>query len=457
MQHSHISSDTELSTLNNNPYYHSYSSESNNSSFDKHTEDSSHKPQQMIQQVGGVSQHKQPVLTLEPCYILKPLRLTHIQKERCKTDLNCYSGAKDGMKDKTKVYRGVREIAFYETLAFASRQLQIITSSMELMEDNATTNLSLPSIRYILSYHSAIFMPLDLADSDADDRSSCENGWSILKRVKELCIRADTWNKKVALMIAYQAGDQVVTSSIKSYISTCITLSKELKSLRKMADFTSSYYGVVDLQRMEECKHLHHPMAATSLSHPHLLLENITGNFRHPNIIDLKMGTQTYEPSAPEAKQLREIQKYTQQAEFGFRIVGMRVYDAATDEYICKDKSFGTGLMTEDEVMGALGMFFSSSNTCLTPTIDNILRQLTNIQDWFENSNSVWAFYGGSILIVYEGDDNTSNATNTDPAVRMIDFAHVCRKQGGDEGYLKGIKTLLSMLLEIRNSLSITS
>lgn len=434
------------------------SSESNNSSFDKHTEDSSfHKPQQMIQQVGGVSQHKQPVMTLEPCYILKPLRLTHIQKERCKNDLGCYSGAKDGMKDKTKVYRGVREIAFYETLAFASRQLQFIQSCMELMEDNATTNLSLPSIRYILSCHSAIYTPLELAGSDTDDS---DNGWSILKRIKEFCICADTWNR-LALMIAYQAGVQVVTSSIKSYINTCITLATELESLRKMADFTSRYYGVVDLQRMEECKHLNHPMAATSLSHPHLLLENITGNFRHPNIIDLKMGTQTYEPSAPEAKQLREIQKYTQQAEFGFRIVGMRVYDAATDAYICKDKSFGTSLMTEDEVMGALGMFFSmdgvSSNTCLTSTIDNILRQLTNIQDWFENSNSIWAFYGGSILIVYEGDDGTSNATNTDPAVRMIDFAHVCRKQGGDEGYLKGIKTLLSMLLEIRNSLSITS
>ena len=52
------------------------SSESNTSSFNEQNGTTLQKPQQMMQQVGGVASHKKPVLTLEPHYILKPLRLT---------------------------------------------------------------------------------------------------------------------------------------------------------------------------------------------------------------------------------------------------------------------------------------------------------------------------------------------------------------------------------------------
>ena len=75
-----------------------------------------------------------------------------------------------------------------------------------------------------------------------------------------------------------------------------------------------------------------------------------------------------------------------------------------------------------------------------------------DVKDWFTNSNPGIAFYGGSILIVYEGD-NAYSTVSEPPAVKMIDFAHVCRKHGGDEGYLKGINTLLAILIEIRHAL----
>ena len=168
------------------------------------------------------------------------------------------------------------------------------------------------------------------------------------------------------------------------------------------------------------------------------------------------MGTQAYEPSAPESKKRREIEKYTKQEEFGLRIVGLRVYDEAANDYICEGKSFGTGLMTKDQVIGAFRMFFCAdrgySNAIHPSALDGIMKQLIDIKDWFENANSDIAIYAGSILIVYEGDTISSAASQL-PAVKMIDFAHVCRKQGGDEGYLKGIKTLLAILHEIRNTM----
>jgi len=432
-------------------FYHANSSsgdsfESNNSSFNEHNATLLRKPQQMMQQVGGVSSHKKPVLTMEPHYILKPLRLTHLHQETSHHD---YNGAKDGVKDKTKVYRGVREIAFYEALAFASRLSHLIASCME--PDSNSLSTEGRSIGYILSCHYNIFRPSVSSFSDA----YTSNGgiWSIVKRVKDLCTSADVWNR-LAFLVAHYAGDEAVMSAFKSYIDTCTTLATTMISLNKISDFSPDYYGVVDLQNFNTNEHLQTTTA--SLSHPHLILGNITSNFRHPNIIDIKMGTQAYEPAAPESKQRREIQKYTKQEEFGLRIVGMRVYDKVTDDYICKGKSFGTSLMTKDQVIGALQMFFcldgDSSKTVCPSEIDGIMRKLTHIKDWFENSNSEIAFYAGSILIVYEGNA-TSSTSSERPAVKMIDFAHVCRKQGGDEGYLKGINTMLAMLHEIRNTM----
>ncbi len=426
------------------------SSESNISSFDVQNLTTLQKPQQMMQQVGGVASHKKPVLTLEPHYILKPLRLTHLRQEKRHHD---YNEAKDGLKDKTKVFRGVREIAFYEALAFSSRLSHMIASCVEPYNNSLSTTTKLKSIGYILSCHHNIFRSSSLSYVDAC--TSNRGSLSLVRRVNDVFASADSWNR-LAFLVAHKAGDKAVMSAFKSYIDICTNLATTVESLNKISVFTPDYYGLVDLQSFNANEHSLPTMA--SLSHPYLCLGNITSNFRHPNIIDIKMGTQAYEPSAPESKQRREIQKYTRQSEFGLRIVGMRVYDKVTDDYICKGKSFGTGLMTKDQVTGALRMFFCAtdgdySNAISCSWVDDIMRQLTDIKDWFENSNSDIAFYAGSILIVYEGDP-TSSAASQSPAVKMIDFAHVCRKPGGDEGYLKGINTLLAMLHEIRNTIS---
>ena len=416
------------------------SSESNNSSLNEQDETVFLKPKQMIQQVGGVASHKQPVLILEPHYILKPLRLTHLRMERHHHN---YNEAKDGWKDKTKVYRGVREIAFYEALALASRLSPMIASCIEPYKNSSSTKGK--SVGYILACHYNIFRSSSL--SLADEFILYGGLMSIARRISY------SWNR-IAFLVAYFARDEAVMSAFKSYIDTCINLATMIESLDKMSVFTPDYYGIVDLQRFNTNEDS--PPTAASLIHPHLLLQNITSNFRHPNIIDIKMGTQAYEPSAPESKKRREIEKYTKQEEFGLRIVGLRVYDVAANDYICKGKSFGTGLMTKDQVIGAFRMFFCAdqgySNAMHPSALDEIMKQLTDIKDWFENANSDIAIYAGSILIVYEGD-TISSATSQLPVVMMIDFAHVCRKQGGDEGYLKGIKTLLAILHEIRNTM----
>ncbi|KAK1735337.1 hypothetical protein QTG54_013951 [Skeletonema marinoi] len=257
-------------------FYHANSSsgdsfESNNSSFNEHNATLLRKPQQMMQQVGGVSSHKKPVLTMEPHYILKPLRLTHLHQETSHHD---YNGARDGLKDKTKVYRGVREIAFYEALAFASRVSHLIASCME--PDNNSLSTEGKSIGYILSCHCNIFRPYVSSFPDA----YISNGGtrSIVKRVKDLSTSADVWNR-LAFLVAHYAGDEAVMSAFKSYIDTCTTLATTMISLNKISDFTPDYYGVVDLQTLTRMNTYRRPPHRW---HTLILLGNIPATFDIP-------------------------------------------------------------------------------------------------------------------------------------------------------------------------------
>ena len=86
-----------------------------------------------------------------------------------------------------------------------------------------------------------------------------------------------------------------------------------------------------------------------------------------------------------------------------------------------------------------------------------VIHQLNQIQTWFEVDNSTLVFYASSILIAYENSvqvDDESFGNCTEPVVKMIDFAHVCRRDGGDHGYLKGVRSLLKILHEVNRKIS---
>lgn len=148
------------------------------------------------------------------------------------------------------------------------------------------------------------------------------------------------------------------------------------------------------------------------------------------------------EPDAPEEKRSREFKKYPLQSEFGFRIVGMRVYDANADgEYRRYTKSYGRDLKTREDVKGAFRLFFAAaSGKCWT----KFLSQLRQVQRWFEE-NDCFAFYASSILLVYEGE----GTDNDDVTVKLIDFGRVRRQGYGDGGYRYGLETLTSILSDL--------
>ncbi|TMS38861.1 hypothetical protein L596_005491 [Steinernema carpocapsae] len=69
-----------------------------------------------------------------------------------------------------------------------------------------------------------------------------------------------------------------------------------------------------------------------------LKLEDITGHFRQPCIMDIKMGKVTYDPLATAEKAVREMSKYPEQKKLGFRILGYRLHQEGAEVKVANKK-----------------------------------------------------------------------------------------------------------------------
>mmetsp|Transcript_4186 Transcript_4186/g.10388 ORF Transcript_4186/g.10388 Transcript_4186/m.10388 type:complete len:516 (+) Transcript_4186:299-1846(+) len=78
--------------------------------------------------------------------------------------------------------------------------------------------------------------------------------------------------------------------------------------------------------------------------------------------------------------------------------------------------------------------------------IKKVMSQLKLIRRWFQE-NDVFSFTSSSLLVLYESDDNSSQSGGAD--VKMIDFGRVRRRKGGDPGYHHGLRQLMTILEEI--------
>ena len=435
--------------------------------------------QPMIGQVGGVSFHKKPLLSLSPDYILKPVLTDH---------------------------RGIREIAFYEAMTEA-----------EVIVNN---HHKYPSRQQAYAQF--------LKGSTQQNRN---NNTTLLSRMRDI---VDT----LALAFALLLKDRTVVASEEAVAEVWRITKREVELMHTLRKFTPPYYGVIGQTHPS----LDDPFGVTEDAH--LLLHDLTSHYTQPVVMDLKMGTQSFEPDAPLEKRHKEANKYKQQAEFGFRIVGMRIYQPdhkETDEsgYRSFGKHYGRNLETREQVKEALKIYFSAgvgtSDSCFDDTttsshattngsntripsnrhqdlkdkgvhddgqhhkermpakkkqvmlrvksISNLLVQVRSIQGWFEDHNTGLWFCASSLLCIYEGHLSCQAPDVT--TVKMIDFGRVRRnppphlpgtqsrqspqkkqqhpkrtpaqersnhqqqQEGGDSGYLYGLQTLQHMLVEL--------
>ena len=102
--------------------------------------------------------------------------------------------------------------------------------------------------------------------------------------------------------------------------------------------FVSNYHGLI-VAKKDPTTTAPPPSSSSSVigkngTHRlYLALNDLTKDYKSPCAIDIKMGTQTYEPGASEEKKQRELVKCKYQAEVGFRITGFKTYDSLNGTY----------------------------------------------------------------------------------------------------------------------------
>jgi len=187
---------------------------------------------------------------------------------------------------------------------------------------------------------------------------------------------------------------------------------------------------------------------------PLVKLEDLTAPFRRANILDIKMGPSTAgEKESDEKKEYRRKKDgCTTSLPLAMRFAGLWAFDPESRQYLVKDKVWGKHLEAKD-FFSTLDLFVSNNGkNCIDKRIalvDQWLIKLEAIRQWIDSPNAQFRMYSSSLLFIYEGDDVDSITCD----LRMIDFSHIypiC-DGGRDDGYIKGLKNLMSYLSDLRD------
>ncbi|CAM9203016.1 unnamed protein product, partial [Phaeothamnion confervicola] len=149
-----------------------------------------------------------------------------------------------------------------------------------------------------------------------------------------------------------------------------------------------------------------------------VVLEDMTRGYRAPCVLDVKMGTRTYESDAPMEKARYEFMKYPDQEVTGFRFVGMRghVWDPSSGRLQPhrRDKHWGLALPAAEAARG-FAEFFHDGRRLRAEVIAALLPRLRALLAWMRDQ---WAFrfVSTSLLFVWdadaEGNDGFSGASD---------------------------------------------
>jgi 1D-myo-inositol-tetrakisphosphate 5-kinase/inositol-polyphosphate multikinase len=163
-----------------------------------------------------------------------------------------------------------------------------------------------------------------------------------------------------------------------------------------------------------------------------IVLENLATGFRHPNILDVKLGSRLWADDAPEAKRrkLDDVAKETTSGSLGFRIAGMKTWIGHVDDngssltnkakgieykdgYLCYDKLYGRAFAAHDIKDGFIEYFGGQTDPRngisklkrykVASVIKSVLRELESIR--FVLRGEETRMYSASILVVFEGDE----------------------------------------------------
>ncbi|KIW34419.1 uncharacterized protein PV07_01197 [Cladophialophora immunda] len=201
-----------------------------------------------------------------------------------------------------------------------------------------------------------------------------------------------------------------------------------------------------------------------------IVLENVASGFKHPNVLDVKLGARLWDDDAPLAKRrkLDEVAAKTTSGLLGIRVAGMKLWAGAGTEpsaevevtpaerqyvevkngYKSYNKFYGQSLSV-DNVADAFKTYLGgvreddSADDTTTRTrvrfkhpraeflIRRFLRELKSVRFLLEDEES--RMYSASVLMVYEGDPETLEASIAKEEESVREAEHGTVDPSGDE------------------------
>jgi len=198
-------------------------------------------------------------------------------------------------------------------------------------------------------------------------------------------------------------------------------------------------------------------------------LSNLTAAYRHPCVMDIKLGQKNWvdddlESRGPEyIRKRRVMMNATTAAELGFRISGIRVYRPVFDNYLIRKSIHSTRMLSHlDGSLEEAILSYLNDGVCVrTSLITHFINKLDSLCHAL-NSQNKFDFMASSILLIYEGCPEqkleqmgiTPRERNVD--VRLIDFDHTYILNQLDEWEDSGVALGVESLARMFRKLSMT-
>ncbi|XP_073826794.1 inositol phosphate kinase 2 [Musca autumnalis] len=158
--------------------------------------------------------------------------------------------------------------------------------------------------------------------------------------------------------------------------------------LQKLQNFIPKFYKKIRLE-------------VNGKEHTFFQLEDLTHGMQKPCIMDIKVGKRTWDPLASPHKCKVEEEKYARCKQvLGICLPGFQVYTDTDSGYKKYDRDYGKKL-DPDGLRGALRMFLNAEEMVCQSLIEELLRQLYDIREWFREQK-YFHFYASSLLIAYD-------------------------------------------------------
>jgi hypothetical protein len=189
-------------------------------------------------------------------------------------------------------------------------------------------------------------------------------------------------------------------------------------------------------------------MEGTDSAAKYLALEHLTLKYKNAVVLDMKIGTQSYDYDANEAKIKKEVAKFDKQEALGIRVSGARMHCREKGELVYNIQEDLAHVTPDTFTQEIIGRFLFDGKHYRTKTGQIIKKRIEELYKWFETENNKYRFFGSSALLMYDADAPDGERVD----FWFIDHAHVQPFRNGetkDVGVMRGLKNILTSIDEV--------